>query len=188
MDWTNFALFAMTYITLSTTITLNDRDRLVLNASDCSNPLCAQIGFYDLWEVFNTARNAKFYMSICVCIQLLKIIKFTNVIIPKMSLMTRVLAKGCYDLIFFGVIFAVSMFAFCMLFYIQLGAPAASECLSLATLFRAPRCAWNAATIVLWHVRCVKISFCLFLVLRFESLRQRVLILIELAFNAVGRC
>ena len=33
-------------------------------------------------------------MSICVCLQLLKIIKFTNVIVPKMSLMTAVLAKG----------------------------------------------------------------------------------------------
>merc|ERR1719487_2226002 len=64
-----------------------------------------------------TAREAKFYMSICVCLQLLKIIKFTNVIVPKMSLMTSVLAKGCYDLLFF----AISMFAFCMLFYIQLG-------------------------------------------------------------------
>ena len=67
----------------------------------------------------NTARNAKFFMSICVCIQLLKIIKFTNVIVPKMSLMTSVLSKGCYDLVFFGVIFGISMFAFCMLFYIQ---------------------------------------------------------------------
>merc|ERR1719487_2796233 len=68
-----------------------------------------------------TAREAKFYMSICVCLQLLKIIKFTNVIVPKMSLMTSVLAKGCYDLLFFGIIFGLSMFAFCQLFYIQLG-------------------------------------------------------------------
>jgi hypothetical protein len=33
-------------------------------------------------------------MPICVHLQLLKIIKFTNVIVPKMSLMTSVLAKG----------------------------------------------------------------------------------------------
>merc|ERR1719353_2484051 len=74
-----------------------------------------------MWEVFETAASAKLWMSLCVCIQLLKIIKFTNVIVPKMSLMTSVLAKGCYDLLFFGIIFAISMFAFCMLFYIQLG-------------------------------------------------------------------
>jgi hypothetical protein len=80
-----------------------------------------QFGFMDTWEVMFTAREAKFYMSICVCLQLLKIIKFTNVIVPKMSLMTSVLAKGCYDLLFFGIIFGLSMFAFCQLFYIQLG-------------------------------------------------------------------
>jgi len=69
--------------------------------------LVSQFGYYDMWEVFSVARQAKFFMSICVCIQLLKIIKFTNVIIPKMSLMTRVLAKGCYDLLFFGIIFVM---------------------------------------------------------------------------------
>ena len=66
-----------------------------------------------------TAASAKLWMSLCVCIQLLKIIKFTNVIVPKMSLMTRVLAKGCYDLLFFGIIFMIAMFAFCMLFHVQ---------------------------------------------------------------------
>ena len=118
MDWTNFALFGVAYMTLSSVLSLNERDK---TGENCVAPLCAQFGFYDLWEVFDTARDAKFFLSVCVCIQLLKIIKFTNVIIPKMSLMTRVLSKGCYDLLFFGIIFGVSMFAFCMLFYIQLG-------------------------------------------------------------------
>ena len=63
-------------------------------AGDCGSVLCNQFGFMDQWEVMHTARQAKFYMSICVCLQLLKIIKFTNVIVPKMSLMTAVLAKG----------------------------------------------------------------------------------------------
>ena len=66
-----------------------------------------------------TAREARFYMALCVCIQLLKIVKFTNQLVPKMSLMTSVLAQGCWDLLFFAIIFAISMFAFCMLFYIQ---------------------------------------------------------------------
>ena len=89
--------------------------------NDCASKICNEFGYYDMWEISNTSRDAKFYMSICVCIQLLKIIKFTNVIVPKMSLMTSVLSKGCYDLLFFGIIFSLSMFAFCMLFYIQLG-------------------------------------------------------------------
>ena len=106
------------YLTLSETLRLNERDK---SGAHCTSRLCTEFGYYDLWEVFNTARTAKLYMSICVCIQLLKIVKFTNVIVPKMSLMTRVLGQGCWDLLFFAIIFAVSMFAFCMLFYIQLG-------------------------------------------------------------------
>lgn len=123
MDWTNFALFAVTYMTLAQTNALNERDKLPRfdPGSPCTSKLCVEFGYYDMWEVFDTAKTAKFFMSICVCIQLLKVIKFTNVIVPKMSLMTRVLSKGCHDLLFFGVIFGVSMFAFCMLFYIQLG-------------------------------------------------------------------
>merc|ERR1719473_2519066 len=98
-------------------LSINERDQ----TGHCPSKICVEFGFYDMWEVFNVAKDAKFFMSICVCIQLLKIIKFTNVIVPKMSLMTRVLSKGCYDLLFFGIIFGVSMFAFCMLFFIQLG-------------------------------------------------------------------
>ena len=117
MDWANFGLFALVYLQLQNTLALNARDK----EGYCPSKICKEFGFYDMWEVFDMARSAKFFMSICVCIQLLKIIKFTNVIVPKMSLMTRVISKGCYDLIFFGIIFGVSMFAFCMLFYIQLG-------------------------------------------------------------------
>ena len=40
--------------------------------------------------------QARFYTAVCVNIQLLKIVKFTNVILPKMSLMTRVLGVGGY--------------------------------------------------------------------------------------------
>ena len=56
--------------------------------------ICSTVGYYDDWRVMSTARTAKIYLSTCVVIQLLKIIKFTNVLIPKMSLMTSVLSKG----------------------------------------------------------------------------------------------
>merc|ERR1719198_2596744 len=38
-----------------------------------------------------------------------------------MSLATAVLSKGLADLIFFGLVFGISMFAFAMMFYVQLG-------------------------------------------------------------------
>ena len=94
MDWANFLLFFMVYSLLSSQSELNARDNLRLDsdatsgAHDCGSVICNQFGFMDTWEVMNTARDAKFYMSMCVCLQLLKIIKFTNVIVPKMSLMT----------------------------------------------------------------------------------------------------
>ena len=68
-----------------------------------------------------TARTAKIYLSTCVCIQLLKIIKFTNALVPKMGLATAVLSKGLADLVFFGLVFGISMFAFSVMFYVQLG-------------------------------------------------------------------
>ena len=146
LDWTNFAMvsalpcrlllrlhrllhhlpspsppspqFALVYWNLSLMV-----QQLAANEAfeSCTSKLCLEFGFLDRWEVMETAASAKLWMSLCVCIQLLKIIKFTNVIVPKMSLMTRVLAKGCYDLLFFGIIFMIAMFAFCMLFHVQLG-------------------------------------------------------------------
>merc|ERR1719331_2618286 len=113
MDWLNFAIFFLTWITL---LILEG----YINNRECSY-ICQTVGYYDDWRVMSTARTAKIYLSLCVCIQLLKIIKFTNVLIPKMSLMTAVLSKGLADLTFFGIVFIISMMAFCMMFYVQLG-------------------------------------------------------------------
>ena len=62
--------------------------------------------------LMDTLRAAKLYLSLCVAIQLLKIIKFMKVLIPKMALATAVLYKGVMDLFFFGVTFLISMLAF----------------------------------------------------------------------------
>ena len=44
-----------------------------------------------------------------------------KVLIPKMALATAVLYKGVMDLIFFGIVFMITMGAFSMMFYVQLG-------------------------------------------------------------------
>ena len=54
-------------------------------------------------------------------VQLLKVIKFTTLLVPKMGLATSVLSKALVDLIFFGVVFGITMFAFSCMFYVQLG-------------------------------------------------------------------
>ena len=56
-----------------------------------------------------------------MCIQLLKIIKFTSVLIPKMDLAPLVLKKALPDLVFFMIVFVISLLAFSTMFYVQLG-------------------------------------------------------------------
>ena len=87
----------------------------------CGSTTCDTIGYFDPYKKMYTAREARFYTALCVNIQLLKIVKFTNVIVPKMSLMTRVLGVGCADLTFFGIVFGLTLFAFTMLMFVQIG-------------------------------------------------------------------
>ena len=72
----------------------------------------------------STARTGKTLLSICVCVQLLKIIKFMSALVPKMDLAPSVLAKALPDLIFFGAVFMISMLAFSSMFYVQVPPPA----------------------------------------------------------------
>lgn len=80
-----------------------------------------EMGYYDAWEVYAAFASTKFLLATCVCIEILKVIKFTNIIVPKMGLMTDVLHRGFLDLLFFSFVFCICLFAFNMLFFIQLG-------------------------------------------------------------------
>jgi hypothetical protein len=118
LDWINFFLFYYVYMLCKHERFLAERDR---SGSSCDSHMCTKFGYFDAWEVFSVGRVVKLVLSFIVCIQFLKIIKFTNEVIPKMSLMTRVLSKASTDLVFFAIVFAISMFAFSNLFYLQLG-------------------------------------------------------------------
>merc|ERR1719310_1537927 len=115
MDWGNYFIFFLTWMTL------HDVFRLVAKGETCESLLCETVGYRDDWELMDTLRTAKLYLSLCVCIQLLKIIKFMKVLIPKMALATAVLYKGVMDLFFFGLVFIITLGAFAMMFYVQLG-------------------------------------------------------------------
>ena len=56
-------------------------------------------------QVMTTLRTSKQFLSICVCVQLLKVAKFTSALVPKMGLAPLVLKKALPDLIFFGFVF-----------------------------------------------------------------------------------
>jgi len=113
MDWLNYLVFFLVFVTIQQFLS-------EVNDVPCA-PICQSIGFQDDWQSMETVRNAKLYLSLCVCIQLLKIIKFTSALVPKMGLAPSVLRKAFADLVFFGVVFFISVIAFSTMFYIQLG-------------------------------------------------------------------
>ena len=113
MDWLNFLVFFFVYGTLQTYFGLLDQSKCAL--------VCETTGYADDWEVMGTFKMAKMYLSMCVCIQLLKIIKFLSVLVPKMDLAPLVLKRALPDLVFFGLVFLISLYAFSAMFFVQLG-------------------------------------------------------------------
>jgi hypothetical protein len=110
MDWGNYGIFFVVWATLL-------QYESQVNNVPCS-PLCERTGYQDPSLVMSTIRDGKFYLSLCVCIQLLKIIKFTSALVPKMDLAPLVLKKALADLVFFGIVFLISMISFSTMFYI----------------------------------------------------------------------
>ena len=116
MDWLNYILFFMAWLK---TLTYLEQ----ATDTTCASVLCQTIGYRDPWQVMATCRELKSTLSLCVCIQLLKIIKFASALVPKMDLAPSVLKKALPDLVFFGVVFIISMIAFSMMFYVQARSP-----------------------------------------------------------------
>lgn len=113
MDWLNYMVFFLVWFTLNQYFYQIDNPQCSL--------ICQRLGYRDDWMAMGTIRDGKFYLSLCVCIQLLKVIKFVSQLIPKMGLAPNVLRKALPDLVFFGITFFLSLFAFSTMFYIQLG-------------------------------------------------------------------
>jgi hypothetical protein len=132
MDWVVYVLFIFVYI-LATSYLRNARSFV------CGN-FCTSIGFQDDHLAMTDARRLKFYLAMTSCLQLLKIMKIMAILVPKMGLAPSVLKKAMADLIFFGVVFGISVFAFANVLFIQLGpnmAEFASPLNSFVTLGRA---------------------------------------------------
>jgi hypothetical protein len=135
MDWINYTIFLVAWLSLDEYVRLARS-----SATECSSTLCRQVGYQDHWEVMAVKMDAAFYLSLCVCIQLLKVIKFSAMLVPKMDLAPQVLKKALPDLIFFGIVFGISLLAFSMMFYVTLGpvmAEYSSQAASVVALFRA---------------------------------------------------
>lgn len=114
IDWINFGAFAVSYSWLSAYLWQS-------TSLSCTAELCTQLGIRDDWQVMSTAQSAKLSLSLCVTIQLFKLIKFTSALVPKMGLAPLVLKKALPDLVFFVVVFMIVLLAFSQLFYVGLG-------------------------------------------------------------------
>jgi len=113
LDWFNFLIFALVWWTMKNFFERDSREV-------CSH-ICETVGYTDDWELMGIMKTAKNYLSLCVCIQLLKIIKFASMLVPKMNLAPLVLKKALPDIVFFLLVFVISMMSFSTMFYVQLG-------------------------------------------------------------------
>ena len=135
MDWANYGIIFIAWFDIGDYI-----DLARSSATACSSTLCKRVGYQDHWEVMAVNSDAKSYLSLCVCIQLLKVIKFSAMAVPKMDLAPKVLKKALPDLIFFGIVFGISLLAFSMMFYVTLGpvmSDYSSQVASIVALCRA---------------------------------------------------
>ena len=62
MDWVNYSIFFMAFSTFRTLFALDAA------GAPCA-AMCATVGYVDEWEIFETTRAGKQYLSLCVCIQ-----------------------------------------------------------------------------------------------------------------------
>ena len=126
MDWLNFAVYFLVYMQVN--VVLN-----AINNPSCSSELCTNVGYFDDYKLMTEFRTTKLYRSLCVCIQLLKVLKFADAAVPKMGLATNVLRSCALDLVFFGLSFLISMLAFSMMLYVQVRHPRRNPLLSART-------------------------------------------------------
>ena len=116
MDWSGFMLFFALFAEFH-----NLRYSLTDVTCNGGAYMCTEVGYHDDWEQFYYTKQTKFYLSLCSTLQMLKVIKFINVFVPKMALATSVLSHGLGDLSMFTFFFLFSIYAFAQMFYIQLG-------------------------------------------------------------------
>ena len=136
----NYAIFLQVYLQVVSVQSLIGR------GADLSEPLCAasylcrHVGYFDDWRLMGEYRLLKQFLSLCLSVQLFKIIKFTSELIPKMGHMTEVLRVCLVDMIFFSGVFAISIISFSAMLCLQVGSvisPYIDQFASFITLARA---------------------------------------------------
>jgi len=118
MDWLNFIVYFCVYGYVQACYAAIAETP---EYTPCTSYLCREVGYFDDWKVMITFKQTKLCLSLCVCIQLFKILKIAALLVPKMGLATAILKQCVMDLFFFGITFIISMLAFSMMLFVQLG-------------------------------------------------------------------
>jgi hypothetical protein len=114
-DWLNFLIFGLTYWQ----VLIVER---LLKARDCEGSyLCRELGYFDDWQLMGEYRWLKELFSFNLCVQLLKVAKYSSALIPKMSIATDTLRHAMVDMLFFALTVGITIFSFSSLLWVILG-------------------------------------------------------------------
>ena len=83
--------------------------------------LCQSIGYYDAQGMFEHISYLRNLLSVSLLLLLLKTLKFIAMLLPATSLLVQVLSKARNELFFFAISFGITVFAFSVTFWVQLG-------------------------------------------------------------------
>ena len=76
MDWANYLCYFVLFGQIQTTSNL-------FNQQDCSSHLCSNVGYFDDHELMASYRSTKLYLALCICLQLLKLLKVFASLVPR---------------------------------------------------------------------------------------------------------
>ena len=120
VDWTNYILYFVLCSSIQAVYSSIDAAPYSGAACLASNYMCV-LGYYDDWKVMSNFRNAKTLLSLCMCIQFFKVVKYAEKLVPKLWLASAVMRKALSQLVFILFTITFVMLGFSMMLYIQLG-------------------------------------------------------------------
>jgi len=113
LDWANYIIFFVS----ADFVARGFLDKAAVDPCTISET----VGFSNDWRSMEYFVDAKQLLAINATLQVLKVTKFCNVLVPRMSMLANVLVMASVDLLFFGVTFGISLLAFADCFYVNLG-------------------------------------------------------------------
>ena len=113
VDWVSYVIFQLYSLELRKTNVAAD--------SIPDSLLWKNVGFFDESASMEHFRVTKILFSITLVVQIIKMIKFTDIMLPRTALFSTVLRAAFPNMIFFMFSFALTLVAFAMMLSVQMG-------------------------------------------------------------------